>query len=63
MVSKSEQRRVLSKVPGYVYCDRIGKVHDDNLDPYEYGPPSDGEEDQRCQPSDHVSVYARQWPD
>lgn len=52
--------RRLTRVEGVVWCDKLGEVHDDSLDPYEYGEPPAGFEDQRCQADDHHAVYARQ---
>jgi hypothetical protein len=52
---KSKPKRV-QRIPGYVWCDRDGSVHEDSLDPYGYGPPKPGEDDDRCQPEDHRSV-------
>lgn len=53
-------RRKLSRLEGWVWCDRHGEVHEDTLDPYDYGAPvEDDEEDMRCRPSEHVAVYAR----
>lgn len=53
--------RVLSRVTGYVWCDRHGEIHDDTLDPYDYGiAPED--QPSLCQPGEHVVVYAR-WQD
>lgn len=52
--------RRLTRVEGVVWCDKLGEVHDDSLDPYEYGEPRDGEEDARCSTHDHHAVYARQ---
>lgn len=53
-------KRKLRKVDGYVWCDKLGEIHEENLDPYEYGPPEAGEEDMRCHWTDHKTVYARQ---
>lgn len=49
-------------VDGYVYCSKLGQIHEDTLNPYEYPAPDEGEEDSRCRKSDHVKVYARQEP-
>lgn len=44
--------RKMTRIDGHVWCDRHGTVHDDNLDPYEYG------EEGKCQPEDHSALYA-----
>jgi hypothetical protein len=54
-------RGKLTPIDGYVWCDRHGVVHENCLDPYDYGPPEDKGEDMRCQLDDHVKVYARQF--
>jgi hypothetical protein len=46
-------------IDGYVSCSRHGEVHEDDLDPYDYGPPTAGYYDQRCSPEDHEPVYTR----
>lgn len=51
--------KALRPVPGYVWCERHGEIHEDGLDPYAYGEPEPGWEDERCQPTDHRKVYAR----
>lgn len=50
--------RLLTRVTGYVWCDRHGEIHADTLDPYGYG---DVVEDREslCQRQEHVAVYAR----
>ena len=58
-------RKRLVVVEGYVWCHKLGEIHDDKLDPYHYGETELGPwgfdgEDMRCQPSDHIKVYARQ---
>jgi hypothetical protein len=55
----SVSRKRLTSVKGYVWCDRHGEIHEDELDPYQYGPPGENEEDARCVPEDHRKVYAR----
>lgn len=45
-------KRVVTKIEGHVWCLRHSTVHEDSLDPYEYGP--EGE----CLPEDHVALYA-----
>ena len=49
----------LKPVKGYVWCDRNGEIHEDSLDPYQYGEPTPGYDDPRCKPEDHRKVYAR----
>jgi hypothetical protein len=48
-------RKPTEWVKGYVWCDRQGAIHDDSLDPYDYG-------EQTCQPADHLKVYRRLRP-
>lgn len=36
-------KRRLKRVDGFVWCERLGEVHDNSLDPYEYGEPAEGE--------------------
>lgn len=42
-----------TKLTGHVWCDKIGDVHDDTLDPYNYG----ADDDDLCEPADHRPVY------
>ena len=52
--------RTMKKIVGYVYCVKYEEIHEDCLDPYWYGPPeSEDDDDLRCDPCDHMSVYAR----
>lgn len=44
-------------VEGVVWCNKLGEIHDDELDPYMYGPPEPGHDDDRCKPEDHEKVY------
>jgi hypothetical protein len=44
-------------VEGEVWCNKLGEIHDDELDPYMYGPPEPGYDDDRCSPDDHEPVY------
>lgn len=50
---KRPVRAVLVVEPGYVWCDKLGKIHDDTLDPYQMGG------DNRCNHEDHYPVYVR----
>jgi hypothetical protein len=43
-------------VPGDVYCGRHGEIHEDTLDPYDFG---EREDDNLCTPEDHQPVYIR----
>lgn len=55
-----EQRTEYKPIDGYVWCDKLGEIHDDDeLDPYQYGPPDKGEEDERCKPEDHRPVFEK----
>lgn len=56
----SVRKSALKRIEGYVWCEKNGEVHEDSLNPYDYDAPDEGEEDTRCQPSDHRAVYARQ---
>lgn len=57
------KKQTLKKVEGYVWCNKHGVVHEDSLDPYDYGPPTQaGFDDPRCTKQDHRSVYARHEP-
>lgn len=51
------KRRAVEVIDGYVWCDKHGGIHEDTLDPYAYGEPESGFEDQRCTPEDHIPVY------
>lgn len=42
----------LKPIFGYVYCDRHGAIHEDTLDPYDYGPSG------MCEPENHKLVFA-----
>lgn len=54
----------LRRVTGWVWCERHGVVHEETLDPYDYGAPREADEDDlRCRPDEHVAVYARQEPE
>lgn len=51
-------RKAFRVEEGYVWCDKLGEIHDDTLDPYQYGPPRrPGDDDDRCRPEDHSPVY------
>lgn len=52
----------LARIEGYVWCNKLGEVHADTLDPYDYADPLvlDSENEDLCKPSDHRAVYARQ---
>lgn len=39
----------MEKVDGYVWCDRVGAVHTDSLDPYD--------SDDRCQQVEHRALF------
>lgn len=41
-------------VQGYVWCDRHGCIHDDGLDPYDYG----ADDPDLCDPRDHSPVHS-----
>lgn len=53
----------VQRVDGWVWCDKVGAVHEDTLDPYEYGPPERGFDDMRCAPSDHRVLFAAAMED
>lgn len=53
-MSESRERFTFVKVEGVVWCDGHGNVHEDVLDPYDYG--ADALEDW-CSPDDHAPVY------
>lgn len=57
---KHYPKLALQPVVGYVYCDKLGEIHELSLDPYGYGSPDEDEEDMRCKTQDHRLVYARQ---
>ena len=61
MARKSDRRR-LTKLSDTVWCDRNGCIHEDTLDPWEYGAPDDGDEDARCEKQDHRPVYIMARP-
>ena len=46
-------RKVFVKVTGSVWCDRIGYVHDNTLNPFGYAP------DAWCEPTHHRPMYVR----
>jgi len=50
---------VFEVIEGYVWCDKEGCIHDDKLDPYQYGPPRPGEDDLRCPQEEHRPVYVK----
>jgi len=51
------------RIESVVWCDKHGTIHEDSLDPYEYGvadPLCDSEEDENlCRKSHHLAVYRR----
>lgn len=57
----STDTRTMKKIAGYVYCVRHEEIHEDCLDPYGYGAPEDEDDDEdfRCEPYNHMDVYAR----
>ncbi len=59
---RSKMAKFVSE-PGYVWCDRLGEIHEDELDPYCYGEPKEGEYDERCRKADHRPVYIRRRPE
>lgn len=42
--------------PGYVWCDKVGGIHDNTLNPYGYI--DDGRQDY-CKPDEHRAVYVQ----
>jgi hypothetical protein len=57
-VVKARRRKVV--VPGYVWCDGDGQVHEDVLDPWDYGDASADEREMHCKPEDHRPIYVMQ---
>lgn len=51
--AREKKRERYERVEGYVWCDKHGTVHDDELDPYEMG----GED--VCRRADHQPIYRR----
>lgn len=51
--------RDVVRVPGWVWCDKHGEIHEETSDPYGYGPPRyKTEEDMRCVPAeDHQPIF------
>lgn len=48
-------RQRLSRLDGYVWCERHGCIHTDTLNPYDYG------DEDHCIASEHRAVYARSY--
>lgn len=49
-----KKRKTLRKIDGFVWCDRHGEIHTDELDPYDWEP---ADHDQVCKEEDHRPVY------
>lgn len=49
---KSQRPRFVEE-PGYVWCDKLGEIHDDTLNPYQMGV------DDMCSHEDHFPVFVR----
>ena len=51
---KKQTRPTFVVEPGYVWCDKVGTIHDDSLDPYDMGSSED-----KCSPEHHFPVYVK----
>jgi hypothetical protein len=49
------------EVEGYVWCDKIGEVHSDSLNPYGYAESIPGQD--LCTPESHRKLYMEQRED